>query len=483
MRSEAEAAASELLEPGVILAERYQVLKLIGQGGMGRVYAARHLALGRLVALKVLRDPRNEGLRRRFLREAQLASRIQHPNLVYVTDFGSAEDGLLFLAMELLSGSTLREVLARGGPLEPLRVCRIGAMIARGMQCVHDQGIVHRDLKPANIFLIDSLTDAAGTAEGAGADSARGAGAAYWPAAADFVKVVDFGVAREACSGKGADETQESGSQPLPLDPGPELAPTLSRAGALIGTPRYMAPEQIRGEPADARTDQYAVGCILYELLTGVPPFGGDLARTLRGHLYEEALAPSRLRPLAGIPPALDAAVRRALERRRESRFPALRELAQALDAVAAGLQDQPAKARSSPSGRARTTGRRLWVRRLELRRHLPLALLAAVTVLAGSRVLRRDWSGAPARSSAEYAQAPRPPALQPAVTADQTMGTSYRGQQSAAPAVSVSSRSAPPSPEHPPKRPTSSAAGSRSLAADLERAQALAEREANAAQ
>ena len=139
--------SAELL-PGTILCDRYEVLATIGRGGMGVVYAARHLQLGQRVAIKVIASPHQDALKSRFLREAQLASRVQHPHTVYVTDFGQLPDGGFFLAMELLSGRTLAAVLAESGRLEPLRVCRIGEMIASGMQSVHEQGVIHRELLP-----------------------------------------------------------------------------------------------------------------------------------------------------------------------------------------------------------------------------------------------------------------------------------------------------------------------------------------------
>lgn len=144
----------ESLAPGTLLRERYQVLVWLGSGGMGIVYRARDLTLGRDVALKVMRSAGDAALRARFRREAQLASRVHHPHTVYVIDVGELPDGRGFLAMELLQGETLRAALLAHGRLDPARACRIGAMIASGMQSVHDAGIIHRDLKPANVTLV-----------------------------------------------------------------------------------------------------------------------------------------------------------------------------------------------------------------------------------------------------------------------------------------------------------------------------------------
>ncbi len=310
-------AAAELV-PGTILCERYEVLSAIGHGGMGVVYAGRHLRLGHRVAVKVIGNVQTETLKSRFMREAQLASRVQHPHTVYVTDFGQLPDGGLFLVMELLSGQTLAAVLAESGRMEPLRVCKIGAMIASGMQSVHEQGIVHRDLKPSNIILLDHH----GTR--------------------DYVKILDFGVAKEmVAQGRGdstVDETPELGRNGRETEPDESQSrAALTRTGGMMGTPRYMAPEQLRGEVVDARADQYALGCTLYEMLTGRPPHLGDVRAMTLGHLYGDLERPRRLR--SGISPALEEIVLRALMRRREGRFADMRTLAAALQAEAERLE------------------------------------------------------------------------------------------------------------------------------------------------
>lgn len=297
------------LAAGSTVGGRYQVLAKLGSGGMGVVYRARHLTLGHEVAIKVVRDPQSNALQSRFLREAQLASRVQHPHTVYVIDVGQLPDGQLFLAMELLQGRTLRAALAAGGPMGPLRVCRIGAMIASGMQSVHLAGIVHRDLKPSNIFLLDK--------EGT----------------QDLVKIVDFGVAKEVRPGGLLDGTVTGTSTPAG-----ESVAALTHHGARIGTLRYMAPEQLRGEPIDERADQYALGCILYELLTGELPFGAAADASALAPLYGELLPPRQRQPAAGISEKLDAIIVRLLARRRDARFPDMRALAASLHAEAERL-------------------------------------------------------------------------------------------------------------------------------------------------
>ncbi len=295
--------------PGTVIRERYRLQSLIGRGGMGIVYRALDLSLKREVAIKILRDSANKTLRERFLREAQLASRVQHPHTVYVIDFGALPDGACFLAMELLSGRTLAAALAECGAMPPPRACRIGAMIVKGMQSIHAHGILHRDLKPSNIFLLDTENTP------------------------DFVKIVDFGVAKELGASLGKDCTLDG--TPTPDEDGTAGSFTdrsaLTRPGAIVGTPRCMAPEQLRGEPLDARADEYAFGCILYEMLTGVPPFPGDMNETMRGHLYGELVPPRMRRPKAGISRALEAVVLRAMARRPQDRYDDLRLLAAAL--------------------------------------------------------------------------------------------------------------------------------------------------------
>lgn len=370
------------LETGALLRDRYHIKSRIGRGGMGVVYRAQDLALGRDVAIKVMCNARSEALRTRFLREAQLSSRVHHPHIIYVFDFGPLTAGGFFLAMELLHGQTLAAALAECETMTPLRACRIGSMIASGLQAVHSQGIVHRDIKPANIFLLDKA------------------------GASDFVKIVDFGLAKQS----GAADTDDS-TLPGVLTPEPEtgsesmgadFSPSLTRQGAMVGTPRYMAPEQLRGEPLDGRADQYALGCILYELLTGQPPFLGTAEEVARGHLYRELVPPRRQRPGAGISPELEAVVLRALSRRREGRFGEMRLLAAALDAEAERLCHRPPRRN------------RLW-------RHTWLAVaLAASGLAAGTKWLRRANESArqPTVAAATGALSRRP-ALVPGGPAD----------------------------------------------------------------
>ena len=214
---------------------RYRVLELIGEGGMGKVYLAEHVEIGKRVALKVLHQSysRMPDLVERFRREARAASKIGHPNIVDVTDSGTTNDGSVYFVMEYLEGVELGSVIEREGAIDVARSLRITTQICRALSAAHREGIIHRDLKPENIFLI--------TRDGS----------------TDVVKVLDFGIAKTT-EAEAARERK------------------LTSPGMAMGTPEYMAPEQAAGRPADARTDVYALGAIMYEMVTGVPPYSGN---------------------------------------------------------------------------------------------------------------------------------------------------------------------------------------------------------------
>ncbi len=225
-------------EPDLIGSEvdgRYRVLELIGEGGMGKVYLAEHIEIGKRVALKVLHPSysRMPDLVERFRREARAASKIGHPNIVDVTDSGTTADGSVYFVMEYLEGVELGSVIEREGPLDVARALKITGQICRALAAAHREGIIHRDLKPENIYLI--------TRDGT----------------ADVVKVLDFGIAKTT-EAEAARERR------------------LTSPGMAMGTPEYMSPEQAAGRPADARCDVYALGAILYEMVTGEPPYTGD---------------------------------------------------------------------------------------------------------------------------------------------------------------------------------------------------------------
>ncbi|GEJ56899.1 hypothetical protein AMYX_16400 [Anaeromyxobacter diazotrophicus] len=279
---------------GQILGERYRLLAVLGEGGMGTVYRAEHVVLRKRMAVKVLRPElsADQDLVRRFQQEAVAASAIGQENIVDVTDFGRTAQGALYFVMEELEGQGLSVLLAAGPP--PLeRALLILAQVCRALAAAHGRGIVHRDLKPDNVIVVRRED---GT---------------------DFVKVVDFGISKNGA--------------------GPEPGRLTTRAGFIMGTPEYMAPEQGASATVDHRADIYAFGVLAYELLTGRLPLRGETAiATLLEHQTKVPEAPSQLRP--GLPPALDALVMKALEKRPEQRQQSMFEVAAELTPVLAGL-------------------------------------------------------------------------------------------------------------------------------------------------
>ncbi|HEY0195715.1 MAG TPA: protein kinase [Kofleriaceae bacterium] len=303
--SEDPSAALELMKParsdydkliGQTLDGRYYVEKKIGEGGMGVVFSARHTVIERPLAIKVLkRDAmRDTATIQRFVQEAKAASRIGHPNIVDVTDFGTTPDGMTYSVMEFVPGQTLGAAIRLAAPFPAQRAIRITAQIARALAAAHDKGIVHRDLKPENVFLLDR-------------DGRH-----------DFVKIVDFGIAKV---------TPPSGQQD---------GPRLTRAGSVFGTPEYMAPEQAAGRSdTDGRVDIYALGVIFYEMICGKVPHRGDsMVRTLAMQMLDPILPPSQVRPDLTISPELEAVILRALAKKRDQRYQTMTELLEALDTL-----------------------------------------------------------------------------------------------------------------------------------------------------
>jgi tetratricopeptide (TPR) repeat protein len=277
---------------GSVVGERYRIVNRIGIGGMGAVYRAEHTMMRRDLAIKVLLPELSgkEEFARRFEREAESASRLDHPNIITVTDFGRTAQGSLFLAMEFLAGTSLAAAIA-AGPMPVPRALAIMRQILRALDHAHAAGVVHRDLKPENIMLVER-------------DGNR-----------EAVKILDFGIAKVT-------EPQSA--------PGREA---LTQAGVIFGTPEYLSPEQALGEGVDARADIYAAGVILFEMLAGRRPFeSDDKVKIISMHLSH---APPRIRdvnPAVEVPIPLEQAVLQALEKSRENRFATAAAFLQALE-------------------------------------------------------------------------------------------------------------------------------------------------------
>jgi serine/threonine-protein kinase len=262
---------------GRVINDRFRIVAVIARGGMGRVYRAEQVPLGRLVAVKTL-DPRHVGgdqdpqFQQRFFLEASVASKLQHPNTVTVFDYGRTADGIYFIAMELVEGRSLLSLVREEAPLSAPRVVHIALQIARSLREAHRLDVIHRDLKPGNVLLTRH-----GDEE-------------------DFVKVLDFGLVKHVES----EDDQE-----------------LTKAGLFMGSPKYMSPEQIRGERVDARSDIYALGVVMYEMLTGRVPFDREnTVKVLMAHMHEAV--PPIENPEC--PPALADLVMRCLSKHPNAR-------------------------------------------------------------------------------------------------------------------------------------------------------------------
>ena len=277
---------------GRVINDRFRVLALIARGGMGRVYRAEQQPLGRLVALKVLahsEDDNDPDFQQRFFLEAATCAKLRHGNTVTVFDYGRTDDDVYFIAMELLEGRTLRQAMTQDGPFSPGRATHVALQIGRSLREAHGMGITHRDLKPGNVFLIRQDEEA------------------------DFVKVLDFGLV------KTKDRDVE-----------------LTQTGQFMGSPKYIAPEQIRGREVDGRADVYSLGVLLYEMLTGKPPFKRDTTvDTLMAHIQDPVPPMAETNPEVVVPQALEAVVLRCLRKPRDDRFPSMEALMTALKAAA----------------------------------------------------------------------------------------------------------------------------------------------------
>lgn len=296
----------EQLEPGALLDNRFQIEGHLASGGMGDVYRAAHVYLKRPIALKLLKRTfaGDAEMWSRFQREAELVSQLESPYIVRVFDFGRTSSGQPFLAMELVDGITLDRLLEREKQLPPERAVTLMTQVCEGLAEAHAMGIIHRDLKPPNIIL------------GKRRDGS------------EVAKILDFGIARLVDSAQQANLTQ---------------------TGMVVGTPAYLAPEQALADALDARTDVYALGCVLFELLTGRPPFVSDLLQKLVSmHVTQPAPDPRTFRPELAEYPALCDAVLKALQKDRKNRFQDIRAFAEALTLKAPAVAP-PAAAPAPP--------------------------------------------------------------------------------------------------------------------------------------
>ena len=292
------------------LAQRYELGETIGSGGMSDVYAAQDTLLGRDVAVKMLRSEmaRDMNFRERFRREARNSSKLNHPNIVAVYDTGEETIdgiGIPYIVMERIHGNTLRDLLRNDGPMSPQEAAEILQPVCSALQASHDAGIIHRDIKPANIMLTNT----------------------------GMVKVMDFGIARA-------------------LD---DSTSAMTQTSAVIGTAQYLSPEQARGKNADARSDVYALGCVLYEAITGGTPFQGETPFAVAyQHVQEDVTPPSERMPEMDLAPTallnVDAVVMTSMAKHPGDRYQSAAEMGQDLELLSRGSVTQAARANVAPS-------------------------------------------------------------------------------------------------------------------------------------
>jgi serine/threonine-protein kinase len=287
------------------LNNRYRVERKIGEGGFGAVFEGKQLATGRAVALKVLHphSVADATVVARFRREAEACSQLRNPHTVTIYDFDQTEDGVLYLAMELVRGESLQEIQHKAGAIDPSRALSILDQVAEALAEAHDKGIVHRDMKPENI-MVERRDET------------------------DYVKVLDFGIAK-ILSGDGN-----------------KAIPALTAIGQTVGTLEFMSPEQLRGKPLDGRSDIYALGMVAYEMLTGQLPFKNAKSATevIQFHLQDPAPPPSSLRPELALPSVVDDLVLKMVAKTREARHESATALRQHITESLSALDAAPVR-------------------------------------------------------------------------------------------------------------------------------------------
>ncbi|MDW8252196.1 MAG: serine/threonine-protein kinase, partial [Myxococcales bacterium] len=281
---------------GKTINERFKIVALIARGGMGKVYRAEQAPLGRVCALKIL-NPNYAGdsdpeFHKRFFLEASIASKLTHPNTVTIFDYGREED-IYYIAMEYLEGRTLHRAIREEAPFDEDRAAHIARQICRALREAHSLGVIHRDLKPANIYLVEHADES------------------------DFVKVLDFGLVKNV-----------EGN-----------AEELTQAGLFMGSPKYMSPEQIRGDRVDARTDIYSLGIVLYEMVTGKVPFDrANSVNTLMAHVNEPPPPLRQINPACTASSILEEIIFKCIAKNPNDRFASMDEVLTALKKSGSGV-------------------------------------------------------------------------------------------------------------------------------------------------
>ena len=283
---------------GSIVAERYRIVKKLGEGGMGAVYLGEHVKMGRMCAVKVISKSlaQDSDAIARFNREAANAARINHPNVCSIYDFGETDDGVIYLAMEFIEGEALTDLVNREGALSPKRAAEIARQTAEALEAAHEFGIVHRDLKPDNIMIAKNRDGS------------------------DLAKVVDFGIAKAA----GGDEKQN-----------------VTKTGLVVGTPEYMSPEQLSGDTLDGRSDIYSLALVFFRMLTGTLPFQADTAQEVMiKRLTDEPLTLAEAVPETDFPAALQQVMDHALQRMPSERYASAHQFGADVVKAVTGMAD-----------------------------------------------------------------------------------------------------------------------------------------------